>query len=251
MHKKGFTLIELLVVIAIIAILAAILFPVFAQAREKARQTQCLSNMRQLATSVMMYVQDHDETFMPSTNYSVPTSDPLRVWTRIIQPYVKNTGVFICPSASRAGFVNDWFNRGDGAIGYTAATAFDLAQLEGFATMATLPQMEEPARTPLFGDTASGPTANKYRGYVFDPYVGLPNATDPRLGTPLVSDRDLVVELANLPPSQLKPLFARHHATGRDTGFCILIFGDGHAKPFSAASILAQDRGANLLWRFR
>ncbi|NUQ70467.1 MAG: prepilin-type N-terminal cleavage/methylation domain-containing protein, partial [Chthonomonadales bacterium] len=59
----GFTLIELLVVIAIIAILAAILFPVFAQAREKARQTSCLSNMKQLMTSAMMYVQDYDEKF--------------------------------------------------------------------------------------------------------------------------------------------------------------------------------------------
>src|SRR5689334_4870314 len=61
--NKGFTLIELLVVIAIIAILAAILFPVFAQAREKARQTSCLSNEKQLGTAFLMYVQDYDETF--------------------------------------------------------------------------------------------------------------------------------------------------------------------------------------------
>jgi prepilin-type N-terminal cleavage/methylation domain-containing protein len=70
---RGFTLIELLVVIAIIAILAAILFPVFAQAREKARQTQCLSNARQLALAVQSYLQDHEEAFLPSTNYAVPT----------------------------------------------------------------------------------------------------------------------------------------------------------------------------------
>lgn len=250
-NRTGFTLIELLVVIAIVAILAAILFPVFAQARERARQAVCLSNARQLAAAVMAYVQDHEEAFMPSTNYAVPTSVPERIWTRIIQPYVRDTGIFICPSAQRAGFPADWSTRGIGSIGYTAATAYDPLQLEGFPTPAYLAQMDEPARTPLFGDTASGPTAEKYRGYVFDPYVGQPNPRDPRLGTPLVADRDLVRELNHLPPSQLKPLYARHFATGDNRGLTTLIFADGHAKAYSAASILAQDRGANLLWRFR
>jgi len=249
--RTGFTLIELLVVIAIIAILAAILFPVFAQARERARQTACLSNARQLAMAVMSYLQDHDEAFMPSTNYAVPTNVPERIWTRIIQPYVRDTGIFICPSAQRAGFPTDWAQRGVGSIGYTAATAYDPQELEGFATPVYLAQLDEPARTPMFGDTASGPTAEKYRGYVFDPYVGEPNPRDPRLGTPLVADRDLVRELNHLPPSRLKPLYARHFATGDNRGLATLIFGDGHAKAYSAASILAQDRGANLLWRFR
>ena len=67
-RKRGFTLIELLVVIAIIAILAAILFPVFAQAREKARQTACLSNAKQIGTAVMLYAQDYDESFPVQPN---------------------------------------------------------------------------------------------------------------------------------------------------------------------------------------
>ncbi len=251
MRKQGFTLIELLVVIAIIAILAAILFPVFAQARERARMTQCLSNARQLSIAVMNYAQDFEEAFPPSTNYAVPTNVPERIWTRLIQPYVKDTNIFTCPSAQRTGFPADWSQRGLGSIGYTAATAYDPELREGFAVPVYLGQVEEPARTPLFGDTASGPTAEKYRGYVFDPYVGEPNPRDPRLGTPLVADRDLVRELNHLPPSRLKPLYARHFATGDNRGLATLIFADGHVKAYSAASILAQDRGANLLWRFR
>src|SRR5262245_11941185 len=85
--QKGFTLIELLVVIAIIAILAAILFPVFAQARAKARQATCLSNLKQLSTAFMMYVQDYDETY-PPTDYDMP--GPVRVtWPQYIDPYIK------------------------------------------------------------------------------------------------------------------------------------------------------------------
>ena len=95
-RQKGFTLIELLVVIAIIAILAAILFPVFAQARAKARQTACLSNMRQLGTAIMMYSQDADEVVVPSQN---GVAGALYSWPTLILPYVKNTGVFECPSA--------------------------------------------------------------------------------------------------------------------------------------------------------
>src|SRR5262245_10708143 len=97
---QGFTLIELLVVIAIIAILAAILFPVFAQAREKARQTGCLSNTRQIGTAVSMYVQDYDETFPFSDDFGNPPykikGSPIqggfRYWGDEIFPYVKNSG---------------------------------------------------------------------------------------------------------------------------------------------------------------
>ncbi len=119
--RRGFTLIELLVVIAIIAILAAILFPVFAQAREKARQTSCLSNQKQLGTGLMMYVQDYDETYAlayPKYNgqwlwyyfMSVPanwipgqsaalTTAYSQFWANSTQPYIKNYQVLACPSA--------------------------------------------------------------------------------------------------------------------------------------------------------
>ena len=87
MTRRGFTLIELLVVIAIIAILAAILFPVFARAREKARQTSCLNNVKQLVLAHAMYVQDYDERLTGRV-----------FWMIKLQPYIKNIQVLGCPS---------------------------------------------------------------------------------------------------------------------------------------------------------
>jgi prepilin-type N-terminal cleavage/methylation domain-containing protein len=94
-RRNGFTLIELLVVIAIIAILAAILFPVFAQAREAARKTSCLSNTKQVGLAVMMYVQDYDETFAPNLY-----TQGAKAYTYIDLhvPYMKNDGIMLCPS---------------------------------------------------------------------------------------------------------------------------------------------------------
>lgn len=92
---RGFTLIELLVVIAIIAILAAILFPVFAKAREKARQTSCTSNEKQLALAVLQYVQDYDERFLIGNNNG--TSPAGEGWAGELYSYVKSTGVYACP----------------------------------------------------------------------------------------------------------------------------------------------------------
>lgn len=123
--KRAFTLIELLVVIAIISILAAILFPVFARARENARRTSCLSNMKQIGLGIMQYTQDFDERYPPQSwcgaascsDEDVPqtgtpssrfrvlaggTTGNHRTWMDFIYPYVKSTQLFACPSAGRS-----------------------------------------------------------------------------------------------------------------------------------------------------
>lgn len=94
--RRGFTLIELLVVIAIIAILAAILFPVFAKAREKARQSSCLSNVKQIMTATLSYAQDYDE--MLNELYRGGGAYGFVPWTAQLEPYIKNQQIFVCPS---------------------------------------------------------------------------------------------------------------------------------------------------------
>jgi prepilin-type N-terminal cleavage/methylation domain-containing protein/prepilin-type processing-associated H-X9-DG protein len=121
MKRKGFTLIELLVVIAIIAILAAILFPVFARAREKARQASCLSNLKQIGLAVMMYAQDNDEMYprwyMDMGAGIVPT-DALGSswaaggrfsWQNMILPYMKSVQIWTCPSNTANNYWNQYF----------------------------------------------------------------------------------------------------------------------------------------------
>ncbi len=103
--KKGFTLIELLVVIAIIAILAAILFPVFAQAREKARAISCLSNEKQIGLGIMMYTQDYDEAFPFGLDAKWQVS-----WAVTTQPYIKNYNIYRCPDDSNLNLGYSWMS---------------------------------------------------------------------------------------------------------------------------------------------
>jgi prepilin-type N-terminal cleavage/methylation domain-containing protein len=141
-NRNAFTLIELLVVIAIIAILAAILFPVFAKAREAARKTNCISNLKQMGTAVMMYVQDYDEVY-PIANQEadrIPNQQPHSFngsngrfphMVDVVAPYTKNEGMFRCPSMNRP-VVRDntgWVTNGNGgSYGYRC---YDVGGLPG------------------------------------------------------------------------------------------------------------------------
>ena len=117
--RHAFTLIELLVVIAIIAILAAILFPVFARARENARRASCSSNLKQIGLGVLQYTQDYDESYpLAVTGSTSATSQPPVGWADSIQPYLKSTQIYQCPSDSLGpdldpttpGYTDYWYN---------------------------------------------------------------------------------------------------------------------------------------------
>jgi prepilin-type N-terminal cleavage/methylation domain-containing protein/prepilin-type processing-associated H-X9-DG protein len=141
--QYGFTLIELLVVIAIIAILAAILFPVFAKAREKARQTSCLSNEKQLGLGMMQYTQDNDESFMPGDNSA--TGMHGHGWGARIYPYVKSTQVFACPDDSNTP------NAGTVKVSYLFNVNLDPTN-GGYFNDSTLSSLASPSVTVLLDE---------------------------------------------------------------------------------------------------
>ncbi len=172
--RRAFTLIELLVVIAIIAILAAILFPVFAQAREKARATSCLSNMKQANLAWSMYLQDYDETMVPF--WVLGASDPQLVkagvaqtwWPMLVNPYVKSWQIYHCPSGTDPdaewgsgpnAWVGAWQQHSQIGYNYLALSIFwDCDSTIGVS----LAQVNKPAQTISFTDSAYQGTNNPY-----------------------------------------------------------------------------------------
>jgi len=212
-NAGAFTLIELLVVIAIIAILAAILFPVFAKAREKARQSACLSNMKQIGTAMMMYVQDYDETYslngthiFTSVTGSADYGRDLHSWRSLLFPYIKNEGVFLCPS-------NPDGEKDTRDGGWPAAPSFKRSYNALYDVIIhqdkprPIADVQFPATTIMILEAYCGPTG--------------------RCGA----------EMAHLNPgdSEMRDdMFSGH------SGFANLLFADGHAKAFRPSQTYNQ-----------
>lgn len=215
-RQRGFTLIELLVVIAIIAILAAILFPVFARAREKAKQTSCLSNVKQLCLAIEMYTQDNDEILCSSRQWSGGGAPATTlIWTASIKPYVKNQQVFVCPSAPRtnSGYGETWADRGILSIGLNRDIE-DTTYNIGYS----LSQFQDPSITILLADSTPGATgtgAGGARGY----QVQYDRKVNAQSG---INDR---------------------HNGGTNVGFV-----DGHAKWYASSRVLPLNNPAGLRW---
>lgn len=213
MKVQGFTLIELLVVIAIIAILASILFPVFAQARAKARQSVCLSNIRQLSLAILMYGEDYDERFPPSAqrlSSGKVTSSSL-IWPAYIFPYAKNQGVFVCTATgSESGYFETWQDRGRLSIGLNR----DLENRIDNTTY-SWSVFTYPANSILLADSTPGETSLGGRGFQ------------------VVGDR---------PPDTQSAISSRHHE-GTNVGLV-----DGHVKWYRSDSVWKITNSADLLW---
>lgn len=218
-NSAAFTLIELLVVIAIIAILAAILFPVFAQAREKARQTACLSNEKQISTAVFMYMQDYDETYPIDLD-----TGRSYYWPGLVDPYAKSSGIYVCPDRSDI----DWTGPTDGRVAY-GINYWLSARYYRDATMAGV---KRPAETVFIGETGSTVKQPGLGGYYlcYPSYYGASTA------------RTSGIYGLDYYNAALNPPYAPARLTDRHNGGLNVLWADGHAKWISL-DVLETDIG--------
>ncbi len=223
MTRRGFTLIELLVVIAIIAILAAILFPVFARAREKARQTSCLSNLKQIALGMQMYIQDYDER-LPYHYFRNSSGTIVGSIITVIHPYIKNVQVWDCPSASRKTSVNS-----DGSPAILGEMSYGWNHYI-FAWLGTkLATIKSPAETVIAADTCMDSWG---RGRLYYPSWGYNDSCATNSNWPAGCDDSYWNS-----GTYGRPGFnfvVRHNGQGN------VNFVDGHTKTFSYSALYAN-----------
>ena len=236
---KGFTLIELLVVIAIIAILAAILFPVFAKVREKARQISCLSNMKQIGLGMVQYNQDYDEKFTGSDNWG-------QGWAEHLYPYVKSKNVFLCPDDSRppAGATGNWGNLPyqPDIISYVANSVIvDPGKLQNPSDPLSLAALDSPATTVLVYEGNHAYAGYGGPGSALNGPVGFGNICRLDPNEPYGPDDSSEVGDGSGDWYTVPIDVARHQSDGKDSGGVVhsghvnFILADGHAKFMDAA----------------
>jgi len=214
--QKAFTLIELLVVIAIISILASILFPVFARARESARRASCLSNLKQIGLGVMMYVQDYDEAYPLSYNSTITL-----YWTGAVQPYVKSTQLFQCPSSGGDS------QRGNYGANQSLLRTTSLGSLKMPAVpspASTYMIMDFGSYTALFSNVTSNTTspASTTSGWQYLPGMGDAGGSCAGVTTSTVMDR------------------VSDCQSGRHFGGVNMAFADGHAKWLKSSVVIQE-----------
>ena len=215
--KKGFTLIELLVVIAIIAILAAILFPVFARARENARRSSCSSNLKQIALGFKQYTQDYDEKY-PQVQAGTTTAGG---WAIALQPYLKSSQIFQCPSETAApnniatggtGYSDYWYNYNLGGINEAKLDVISSTILNGDGS----------SNTASYAFAGGGTTTG--------------DGTDPTSGTAATSTTYATTKATTSTTDN----FGERHLDGVNYAFA-----DGHVKWLKSGSKTALNKVAN------
>lgn len=241
--RKGFTLIELLVVIAIIAILAAILFPVFAQARSKARQTTCTSNMKQVGLAMLMYAQDYDQTLPVYGSFS----ETYQVAAKLT-PYIKTNGLFKCPDSSfPMGAVNhkqrdngtDYMLPPDDAC--VGLGTSKVGQTQYYNDI--YPPMDYATNWSLF-DWQGGTCSGKYNGYEKGQSFDSPNITS----------ASKTVMMIDFPPASFVwpgPAFWGGQPHGRHSEGSVVVHMDGHAKWYQFSKLFplgVEWSGKNVEW---
>ena len=223
-RRSAFTLIELLVVIAIIAILAAILFPVFARARENARRASCQSNLKQIGLGILQYTQDYDERF-PLSRYS-PGVNISRSWHYTVQPYMKSTQVFSCPSNTNDNIAGSTLD-GDVKVENDYMGVATFRNQPGGIPYSTFP-------AEYFGNTISIASVQ----FPSTTFAVMEHDKDYATDTPIF---DIASEGGDYDPAATgrKGLFAGHLGTSN------YLFVDGHVKSLRPSATMGTTDGSN------
>jgi prepilin-type N-terminal cleavage/methylation domain-containing protein/prepilin-type processing-associated H-X9-DG protein len=233
-RQNGFTLIELLVVIAIISVLAAILFPVFSQAREKARSVSCMSNLKQFASAELMYAQDYDEMLTGVGIRADCTADPqltchgITPWQMMLLPYTKNDALARCPSAS-----DPRASMGPNDAPFFLSYGWNWSYLGGHftETWVNLASITAPADTIMFADATESPTSGFFA-------IASPLALRQYLGASVV-DTQAFWQGENGQSPAVGRIASRH------TGGANVAFADGHVKFYRIPGSITDD---DTLW---